>query len=99
MKDPISFALLALFLGASAWAAADEVTSRNAYAGRLAKEIRQQYGPPLRIPRQVLYRRHIEQWVYENPRSIRVHVSCSRSDEPVVTRVIPTRNGLNGGKD
>jgi hypothetical protein len=98
MKSPVFLALLVHFSGAFGWAA-DKFPSPDAQAGKPAKEVRQQYGQPVRIPRQILYRRHIEQWVYENPRSIRVQVSCSRSDEPVVTRVIPSRNGSNGGKN
>jgi hypothetical protein len=92
-------ASLVFLLGAFGWTTDDEFTTLDARAGMPAKVVRQQYGQPVRIPRQVLYRRHIEQWVYENPQSFRVLVSCSRSDEPVVTRAIPSRNGPSSGKN
>jgi hypothetical protein len=59
--------------------------------GMRPAEVRQLLGPPVRIARQALYRRHIEQWVYENPQAIRVVFNCVRGEEPIVTAVLPSR--------
>ena len=67
--------------------------------GMTANEVRQQLGPPVRVTRQVLYRRHIEQWVYENPQEIRVQFSCVRGEEPVVTGVIAAQPTHSSGKN
>jgi hypothetical protein len=68
--------------------AADEPFPAGLHKGMPAQDVRQRLGPPVRIVRQVLYRRHIEQWVYENPLPIRVQISCVRGDEPIVTGVL-----------
>jgi hypothetical protein len=67
--------------------------------GMIANEVRQRLGPPVRIVREVLYRRHIEQWVYENPHHFRIQISCVRGEDPVVTGVIQGRIGVPYGKD
>ncbi len=59
--------------------------------GMTAAEVRQLLGPPVRVARQALYRRHIEQWVYENPQPIRVILNSVRGEEPVVTAVLQSR--------
>jgi hypothetical protein len=66
--------------------------------GMTAKEVRQQLGPPARIVREVLYRRHIEQWVYENPYHFRIQISCVRGEDPVVTGVLSARIAPPYGK-
>jgi hypothetical protein len=48
--------------------------------GMTAEQVRQQVGPPKRIARQVLYHRHLEQWIYDQP-SARLHFNCPRGEK------------------
>jgi hypothetical protein len=50
-------------------------------------------GPPQQIARQVLYRRHIEQWVYDQPVPLCVVFDCLKGQEPAVRRVHPLISG------
>jgi hypothetical protein len=59
--------------------------------GTSASDVRQRLGRPMRIDRQILYRRHIEQWVYENPHPICVQFSCVRGEDPIVTALLPVK--------
>ena len=77
---------------------ADDPASLGIRKGMTANEVRRQLGPPARIVREVLYRRHIEQWVYENPHPFRIQISCVRGEDPVVTGVLPARKAPPYGK-
>jgi hypothetical protein len=48
--------------------------------GMTAEQVRQHVGPPKRIARQVLYHRHLEQWIYDLP-SARLHFDCPRGEK------------------
>jgi hypothetical protein len=56
-------------------------------------EVRDRLGPPARVARQILYRRHIEQWVYDTPAARRVEFNCVRGQEPYVLHVVPPAPG------
>jgi hypothetical protein len=90
--------LTSAFVAMGARTAADS-SPTDIRKGMTASEVRQRLGPPVRIVREVLYRRHIEQWVYEIPHPIRVQFSCIRGDDPFVTEVIQARKSLPDGKD
>jgi hypothetical protein len=75
-----------------------EQTTSPVRAGMSANEVRQLIGTPLCVSRQLLYRRHIEQWVYENPHPLRVQMNCVRGEEPVVTAVLRSRTYVTTGK-
>jgi hypothetical protein len=47
-----------------------------------AEQVRAQVGPPKRIARQLLYHRHLEQWIYEQPISMRLTFDCLRGQKP-----------------
>src|SRR5947208_3260695 len=49
---------------------------RPVQRGMIAAEVRRLLGPPKRIARQILYRRSIEQWIYEGPVSRRIDFDC-----------------------
>jgi len=55
--------------------------------GMRAGEVRQLLGTPKRVARQVLFRRYIEQWTYERPRSLCVNFNCIKGQEPHVLGV------------
>src|SRR5262249_46742368 len=46
-------------------------------------------GPPKRVARQILYRRHLEQWVYDGPNAVRIEFDCVRGKEPQILTVPP----------
>src|SRR5947209_5234554 len=46
--------------------------------GMTATEVRQLLGSPKRVTRQVVFRRHVEQWLYEAPAPCRVELMCER---------------------
>lgn len=54
-----------------------------------AVETRQLLGPPARIARQILYRRHLEVWTYDSP-GLRIEFDCVRGQEPLVISVQKT---------
>ena len=77
---------------------AQEPASPGIRVGMPAADVQHLLGVPRRIVRQLLYRRHIEQWVYENPQEIRVQISWNPAEVPIVTGVIRTSSGNSGGK-
>jgi len=91
--------LISILAGGVTVPAADDPGSPGIRKGMTANEVRRLLGPPVRIVREVLYRRHIEQWVYENPHPFRVQISCVRGEDPVVTGVIGARIAVPYGKD
>ena len=54
-----------------------------------AARVRQFLGPPNRIARQVLFRRHLEQWIYDAPLAVRVEFFCVPGEEARVLNVLP----------
>jgi hypothetical protein len=57
--------------------------------GMTAAEVRKLLGPPKRVARQILYRRHLELWTYEPPLNVRIEFECPRGDDPTVLSVQP----------
>jgi hypothetical protein len=57
-----------------------------------ATEVRQLLGSPKRVTRQVVFRRHVEQWVYDTPTPCRVELLCERGEEGTVRglRLLPS---------
>jgi len=76
----------------------DDPAPAGIRVGTPAADVQHQLGAPKRIVREVLYRRHIEQWVYENPQEFRVQISWSPGEVPIVTGVIRPGSGNSGGK-
>lgn len=60
--------------------------------GASADEVRKFLGNPSRIARQVLFQRHLEQWVYDDP-AVRVELLFVRGEEPYVLSVWPAVPG------
>ena len=52
-----------------------------------AGEVRKLLGKPDRVARQILFRRHLEQWVYEQLNA-RIELDCFPGDEPRVVNVL-----------
>jgi hypothetical protein len=61
--------------------------------GQSPAEVRARLGPPLRVSRQVLFGRHLEQWVYEEPKPLRVEFNCVRGEEPYVCAILQLSPG------
>jgi len=55
--------------------------------GMSQAQVRQFLGPAKRIARQILYRRYLEQWLYEGPRAVRIEFDCVRGNEPQILTV------------
>lgn len=58
--------------------------------GMSQEEVRRLLGPPLRVVRQVLFGRYVEQWVYPPPVAARVEFLCERNHPPAVRTVRET---------
>lgn len=59
--------------------------------GMTPEQVRQHVGAPKRIARQILYHRHVEQWVYDSPKAARLQFDCRRGQKPLLLWVsIPT---------
>ena len=50
--------------------------------GMTPEQVREQVGPPKRIARQLLYHRHVEQWIYDQPVAVRLQFDCPRGQKP-----------------
>jgi hypothetical protein len=50
--------------------------------GMTPEQVREQVGLPKRIARQILYHRHVEQWVYDQPVAARLQFDCPRGQKP-----------------
>ena len=50
-------------------------------------QVRQMLGPPQRIARQILYHRHLEQWLYDKPHLLRLEFDCPRGREGRLTTI------------
>jgi hypothetical protein len=53
--------------------------------------VRELLGEPERVARQLLFRRHLEQWVYPGDGGGRVEFDCVRGEEPRVIAVLRPR--------
>lgn len=49
--------------------------------GMTRDEVKAALGPPHHVSRQLLFRRHLEQWHYENP-SRTIEFNCVRGEQP-----------------
>jgi hypothetical protein len=56
--------------------------------GQSPAEVRARLGPPLRVSRQILFGRHLEQWVYEEPKPLRIEFNCVRGEDPYVCAIL-----------
>ena len=89
--------LLAMTCGATLFAAnrawpeqpSREVDLNKLRPGMPQPEVRELLGPPKRIARQILYRRYLEQWVYDGPKPLRIEFQCVRGEEPKILTVHP----------
>ena len=83
-----AFFLLVLSTAVGARVLAQPPGDRTAVRrGMTPAEVRQMLGPPARVARQILFRRHLEQWVYDQPEAVRVEFNCVRGEEPYVLTV------------
>jgi hypothetical protein len=57
------------------------------HAGMGAEEVRKLLGDPSRIARQILYRRYVEQWTYEDPAGLWIELNCLKGEEARVLAV------------
>ena len=61
--------------------------------GQTAAEVRQRFGPSARVSRQILFRRHLDQWHYESPQALRVEMNCVLGEAPYVCSVLQLSQG------
>jgi hypothetical protein len=54
--------------------------------GMSMNEVKQQLGPPSHTARQILFRRHLEQWHYDDP-PVWVEFQCAKGEEAFVLGV------------
>jgi hypothetical protein len=83
---------LLVVLGAMAWGADERLAPGDGgpvRPGMTPDEVRRRLGPPRRVARQVLYRRYLEQWVYDGPDAVRIEFDCPRGQRPQVLTVQP----------
>jgi hypothetical protein len=67
---------------------ARRLTSVLPLAARTPKEIEEVLGPPAQTARQILYRRYLEQWHYEEPLPLCVVFDCLKGQEPRLLNVL-----------
>ena len=58
--------------------------------GMTMDEVRRKLGPPPRTARQILFRKHFEQWHYDDPVGW-VEFQCAKGEEPFVLGVYPAK--------
>src|SRR4051794_5077406 len=56
--------------------------------GQSPADVRARLSPPIRVSRQILFGRHLEQWHSDDPRPLRVEFSCVRGEEPYVCAIL-----------
>ena len=59
------------------------------HPGMSQAEVQRLLGPPKQMARQILYRRYLEQWVYDGPNAVRIEFDCVRGKEPQILTVHP----------
>ena len=57
--------------------------------GTPAAEVIERLGPPRKVARQVIYKRCLEQWIYEAPHFLRIEIDWVQGRQPQVLRVQP----------
>ncbi len=57
--------------------------------GLSQEDVRKRLGPPRGVARQILYRRYLEQWVYDGPKSCRIEFECVRGKAPQILTIQP----------
>ena len=62
------------------------------HKGMTAAELIDLHGKPQKIVRQILFRRHVEQWTYTEPISVRVELQALRGQEARVVSVHSLRS-------
>jgi hypothetical protein len=67
----------------------DGAPDLNRLRGMSQAEVRNLLGPPKHVARQILYRRYLEQWVYDGPNAVRIEFDCVRGREPQILTVHP----------
>jgi hypothetical protein len=87
MGTIIALSACALWLSHSSHAAEEGKDDRaQAFAklerGMSPEQVRQRVGAPKRIARQILYHRHLEQWIYDVPVPARLQFDCPRGQVP-----------------
>jgi hypothetical protein len=60
--------------------------------GMTADEVRVRLGPPTKVARQILFRRHLEQWTYDAPIGLRIELDCVRGQNAQVASVHSLRS-------
>ena len=55
--------------------------------GMTADQVRKSLGLPTRTARQILYRRYLEQWMYNDRPGFWIEFDCHKGDEPRVSTV------------
>jgi hypothetical protein len=58
--------------------------------GMTRDEVKAAFGPPHHVSRQLLFRRHLEQWHYVDPPRT-VEFNCVRGEEPYLLQFRPER--------
>lgn len=82
--------LLILCIGSCACAAeplAPKEKMVHIHPGMTAEEVRNLLGPPQRIARQILYRRHLELWIYEMPAPLWIEFNFVKGQDSRVINV------------
>jgi hypothetical protein len=77
--------LSGLFLGVSLVIGQEP---RPVQMGQTAVQVRQKLGPPARMSRQILFRRHIDQWHYDAPQPLVIEFNCVYGAEPYVCSIL-----------
>lgn len=67
--------------------AREDVDVQGISPGMAQSDVRRRLGPPRHMARQILYRRYLEQWVYEAPRNLRIEFDCPRGQPARVLHV------------
>jgi hypothetical protein len=67
-------------------ATADDRSVREIKKDMTADEVQSLIGKPGRVARQILFRRHLEQWIYDDMNAV-VEFNCRASEEPRVVQV------------
>jgi len=62
----------------------------NIKRGMTMDEVKRQLGSPQRTGRQILFRRYLEQWHYDDPAGW-IEFQCSKGEEPFVLGVYPAK--------
>lgn len=80
MRDILCLLLLAA-VSQAAQKEDDQAILAKLQRGMSQDEVRKLLGQPPRVARQILYHRHLEQWLYDKPVSVRLEFDCLRGKE------------------